>query len=157
MAKNAKPKPANQKGVQHKHNSLTRWMNDVRRKPDLLWDWSILYDAVEEYLPDGTTRTKLVKKKFDELKTRLHPPLDELLIDWETEIQHYAIENNARIEREPIPSGGTRYTVYNEYAAGAKKIRLNLIVVETPRAVSFGPKKNRGRKNNKEDAASTPV
>jgi hypothetical protein len=158
MGKQAKPKAANLKGKQRKHNPLTRWLNDVRRKPDLLWDWSLLHDAVEEKLPNGETKTFLVKKDFNDLKNRLHEPLDDLLLDWETEIQHYAVENHGKIERTPTATGGTKYTVYIEYAGiGTKVHRKVLLELETPRSfVSFSPKrqKRKGQQQKKEEAAT---
>lgn len=157
MGKQAKPKPANQKGKQRKHNALTRGINT--KKPDQLWDWSLLYDAIEEDLPNGEHRTKLHMKS--DLANRLKPPYDELLLDWETEIQHFAVENNAKIERTPLDTGGTRYTVYIEYAGlGTKIIRKVLLVVETSRGfVSFGPKKQKrkGQHNKRHEEAAAPT
>lgn len=161
MGKQAKPKPANQKGEQRKHNPLTRWSNDTRRKPDLLWDWSLLYDAIEEDLPGGQHVTKLLMKDKGELAHRLKSPLDELLIDWETEIQHFAVENQAKIERAPLDNGGTKYIVYNEYAGfGTNIIRKVLLEIETSRSfVSFGPKgrKRKGQHNKRHEEGATPT
>jgi hypothetical protein len=147
MGKQAKPKPANQKGEQRKHNPLTKWSNDIRRRPDLLWDWGLIYDAVEEDLPNDEHRTFLVRKS-PESQRAFPEPYDDILLDWELEIQHYAIENKAKIEREHLQNGGTRYTVYVEYqGVGTKIIRKNLLVIETPRgSVSFSPKKHRNQK-----------
>ena len=159
MGKQAKPKPANQKGTQKKHNALTRGINT--KKPPLLWDWSILYDAIEEDLPGGQQVTRLHPKKEEELKNRLHPPFDDLLLDWENEIQHYAIENQAKIERERLSTGGTRLSVYKEYVgAGTQTIRINMLIVESPRSATVY-KKQQQRKNKKrakeEAAAPTPA
>lgn len=159
MGKQAKPKPANQKGTQRKHNPLTRGINTKKATP--LWDWSILFDALEERLPDGTTRTTFHPKSSEEAQRYKDTPLEDLFLDWETEIQHFAVNSGGKIERLVLPTGGTRYTVYNEYAGpGTQIIRRNLLVVETPRGfVNFGPKKNgkqrRGQRN-KEEAAPTP-
>lgn len=158
MGKQAKPKPANQKGTQKKHNPLTRGINT--KKPLLLWDWSILYDAIEEDLPGGQQVTRLHPKKEEELKNRLHPPYDDLLLDWETEMQHYAIQNQAKIERERLSSGATRYSVYKEYeGVGTQIIRKVILVVESPRsAVSYAKKSRKNKKKAKEEvAAPTPA
>lgn len=154
MGKQAKPKPASQKGTQRKHNPKTRWINT--KKPDLLWNPTLIYDIVDEDLPNGEKRTRYIQKPFEELKNKLHEPYDDLLLDWEVEIQHFAVESEARIEREAISTGGTRYTVYKEYVDGARTIRKNLLVVETPRAVSFAPKKHgkKKQKKGKEEAAA---
>jgi hypothetical protein len=159
MGKQAKPKPQSQKGTQRKHNPLTRGINT--KKPDLLWDWSLLYDAVEERLPGDQSRTVLIHKDVNDLRVRLHPPFDDLLIDWETEIQHFAVESGAKLERTPLPTGGSRYSVYNEvHIPGRGFVKKELLVIETPRKfVSFGPKSNKRKKEKKhkeQEAAPTP-
>lgn len=156
MGKQAKPKPASQKGSnQKKHNAKTRWINT--KKPDLLWDPTLLYDIVEEELPDGQTLTKFVPKKREELEKRLKPPYDELLIDWEIEIQHFAMDKGAKISRDRIEeTGGTRYTVYLEHIPGGRP-KVVLLTVDTPQAANFGPKRHgKKRKTREEAAAPTP-
>lgn len=85
---------------------------DVKYPPNMMWDWTRIYDAVSNN--EGVTR--LMKRKSDRQKP-LQAPLDSLLNNsLDEDIVGYAEEHNARVVRTPLGDGRFRFEVVTEQA-----------------------------------------
>jgi len=83
---------------------------DVTYPPNILWDWSRIYDAVTD--DEGITR--LVRRKPEKQKP-LPAPLDTLLDDtWEEDLQAYADDHNAGVSKTPVGGGRFTHEVWRE-------------------------------------------
>jgi hypothetical protein len=97
-----------------RHNPLTRWSNS-KHKGSL---WSIRRETVkrrnqpdrienvEYYVPHGLL--------YDPNITGGPEPFDTFKLDWKEELQHYAVNNEAKLRVQPLPNGEYVYRVYKE-------------------------------------------
>jgi hypothetical protein len=176
MGKQAKKKAKSetQAAKQNHHNRATRGINTTRKQivwdtkqevykdkdgkekvrtvdiaypPNLQWDWSRIYDVVNN--DEGVA--VLMRRKPEKQKP-LPAPLDTLLEDtWELELAEYASENDAKVERTPLGDGRIRHDVWrNEIDPRTLKEKRRKVIfsITSSRKVRIPKRKGKFRKKN---------
>lgn len=156
MGKQAKKKnkTAAQTESQKRHNKATRGINT--KKQGALWalrpfktkdeDGKEITAVEEIRVPPGTQWNPFDSTRYSEYAPE---PFDALQLNWVEELNHYAIENEAKLDTVNLANGNFLHRVVKESKNPDEPDEI-LMSVESPRKlmINRGPRRRARRKRN---------